>query len=250
MWRSDEPDKCSIQAAEVQLTQLTLYGKAYITMNQIRLLLILLAALWCGALITARMLISETSAYDFLSWNLGLASLPLIVSSLMNRLKVWHAALLFPAWLLLLPNAPYVLTDLFHLKPKSQIPLWYDLILLLSCGGLSFFMGLISMRQVHDIVARTLGAVSGWIMVLFSVFATGFGIYLGRYLRWNSWDVVTNPLPLFSDIVTRLLHPARHLEVYGVTFGFGALLILAYALFFSSAGNASSASLARGPQSH
>ena len=217
-------------------------------MNKPRLLLILLAVMCCGALITVRMMVSGTAAYDFLSWNLGLAALPLILSETMIRSKTWIAALLFPAWLLLFPNAPYVLTDLFHLKPKSQIPLWYDLLLLLSCGGLSFFMGLISMKQVHDIVARTLGALSGWIMVVVSMFATGFGIYLGRYLRWNSWDVITNPLPLFSDIAGRLLHPLLHLDVYGVTVGFGAFLILAYALFVTGGGTASSTAHARSPR--
>ena len=219
-------------------------------MNKTRLLLILLAVMCCGILITVRMVVSGTSTYDFLSWNLSLAARPLITSQTMIRSKTWIAALLFPAWLLLFPNAPYVLTDLFHLKPKSQIPLWYDLLLLLSCGGLSFFMGLISMKQVHDVVARTLGAVGGWIVVIASMFASGFGIYLGRYLRWNSWDVVANPLPLFSDIADRLLHPLRHLDVYGVTVGFGTFLILAYALFVTSGGETSKTAHARSPRSN
>ena len=205
-------------------------------MNKPRLVLVLMSFLWCAALITARMVTSHTGTYDFLFWNLLLAALPLIASEFMLRQKLWVAALLFPVWLLLFPNAPYVLTDLFHLKSKPGIPLWYDLLLLLSCGGLSFFMGLISMRQVHGLVTNALGAVCGWVMVVASMFAAGFGIYLGRYLRWNSWDVLTHPLRLSSDIAGRLLHPLRHMDVYLITCGFGALLVLAYALHVTDDG--------------
>ncbi len=217
-------------------------------MNKTRLLLILLAALWCGILIAARMAVSGKASYYFLSWNLVLAALPLVVSEIMSRSKSWFAMLLFPAWLLLFPNAPYVLTDLFHLKPRPGIPLWYDLLLLLSCGGFSFFLGLISLRQVHGIITRMSGVISGWLIVIVSMFAAGFGIYLGRFLRWNSWDVITNPLSLLSDIAGRLLHPLRHIEVYAMTCGFGALLVLAYALFVTSSGDASDQSRMRAPR--
>lgn len=202
-------------------------------MNRTRLVLLVLSFLWCVALLAARITFSGKFSYDFLVWNIFLAALPLLVSSVMVRTNLALAMLLFPGWLLLFPNAPYVLTDLFHLKPKAPVPLWFDLLLLLSSGGLSLHMGLISMRQVHGLVTRKLGVLTGWLMVVVSMFATGFGIYLGRYLRWNSWDVITNPFPLASDIASRLLHPLRHMEVYGITLGFGALLVIAYALFIT-----------------
>jgi uncharacterized membrane protein len=206
-------------------------------MNRTRLQLLVLSFLWCLALLAARIVFSGKFSYDFLAWNIFLAALPLLLSSLMVRSSIWIAALLFPCWLLLFPNAPYVLTDLFHLKPKSPVPLWFDLLLLLSSSGLSLHMGLTSMRQVHALVTRAFGKLAGWITVVGSMFATGFGIYLGRYLRWNSWDVLTHPFALASDIAGRLLHPLRHFEVYAITCGFGALLVLAYALFVTEAGD-------------
>ncbi|MBX7210426.1 MAG: DUF1361 domain-containing protein [Verrucomicrobiaceae bacterium] len=204
-------------------------------MNRTRALLLILSFLWCVALLAARHVVFGQVSYGFLIWNMFLAALPLALSTAMVRTTVWLALPVFPVWLLLFPNAPYVLTDLFHLRPKAPVPLWFDLLLLLSSGGLSLFMGLVSMRQVHGLVTRGFGALTGWLVVIVSMFATGFGIYLGRFLRWNSWDVLTHPRALGSDIAGRLLHPLRHSEVYAVTAGFGALLVLAYALFVTEA---------------
>lgn len=204
-------------------------------MNRTRVLLLISCFFWCVALLAARIVFSGSYSYEFLVWNIFLATLPLVVSSMMVRANIGLAALLFPGWLLLFPNAPYVLTDLFHLKARAPVPLWFDLLLLLSSSGLSLHMGLISMRQVHTLVARGFGSLTGWVVVVFSMFATGFGIYLGRFLRWNSWDVVTHPGALASDAASRLLHPLRHIDVYAITCGFGALLVLAYALFVTSA---------------
>lgn len=208
-------------------------------MNRTRIFLLVLSFLWCVVLVLARVAFSGKVSYEFLIWNIFLAALPLFVSSVMVRSNTWFAALLFPGWLLLFPNAPYVLTDLFHLKPKSPVPLWFDLLLLLSSAGLSLHMGMISMRQVHGLIARRTSPSCGWGMVIVTMFATGFGIYLGRYLRWNSWDLITHPFALASDIATRLLHPVRHFEVYAITTGFGVLLVLAYALFVTGSGEES-----------
>jgi uncharacterized membrane protein len=76
-------------------------------------------------------------------------------------------------------------------------------------------------------VAKRFGAVTGWTVAVCSLFLTGFAIYLGRFLRWNSWEVLTNPARLF-DIVDGLRHPASHPRTVAVTFIFGIILALGY----------------------
>jgi len=81
--------------------------------------------------------------------------------------------------------------------------------------------------DVHDIVAEKLGQTVGWILALSSLLLTGFAIYLGRFLRWNSWDVLARPSVVF-DIVDGLLHPASHSRTFAVTLIYGIILGFGY----------------------
>jgi uncharacterized membrane protein len=179
--------------------------------------------------------------YLFLIWNLFLAGVPLVGSTSLRlarscRLPLAVQVACFGLWLLFLPNAPYILTDLLHLTSQSPVPAWFDLALLLSCAGTGLLLGYLSLIDVHDIVAQNLGQPIGWVVALSSMLLTGFAIYLGRFLRWNSWDVLVHPTILF-DITEGLLHPAAHTRtfavtlIYGITLGFGYIslrLLLAY----------------------
>ncbi|HEY5891899.1 MAG TPA: DUF1361 domain-containing protein [Chthoniobacterales bacterium] len=199
--------------------------------NRIRWLLLTLSGVWCVALVAGREPFVERNDYLFLIWNLFLAVLPLVFSEILRRTENqairWSIA---PMWFLFFPNAPYILTDLLHLRPRG-VPLWYDLLLLMSCAAVALIIGFISLQQMQDMVAKAWGTVAGWIFVVITLFAAGFGIYLGRFLRWNSWDVVTNPTGLAWDVVRHLGNPFAHPTMYGVTIGFGVLLSLCYAMF-------------------
>ena len=96
-------------------------------------------------------------------------------------------------WLLFLPNAPYLLTDLIHLGSRDDAPLWFDLVLFSAFAWTGAFLGFLSIYLMQVVVRRTHGALLGWALVGGSLLASGFGIYLGRSLRWNSWDFVTSP---------------------------------------------------------
>lgn len=187
---------------------------------------------WCVCMIAVRFERTGSSYYRFLLGNLFLAGIPLLMSSALrvaNQLRVhWTIkTVLFSLWLLFLPNAPYILTDILHLTYATHAPAWYDLALLLSCSGTGLLMGYLSLIDVQDIVARSFSRLTGWIFAVVSLVLSGFGIYLGRFLRWNSWDVLITPT-LILDIFGGLMHPVSNVRPLSVTFIFGAILALGY----------------------
>lgn len=184
-------------------------------------------------LLYTRVELSGTRTYMFLVWNLFLAAMPLFFSSLLiGSEKVINSkvvfGVLFVSWLLFFPNAPYILTDLFHLRKRVNIPLWYDLILLHSFAWNGLVLGFITLKQIHGVVQRRMGVISGWIGVIVALGLSSFGIYLGRYLRWNSWDILAQPQGLLIDIADRVLNPMSHPKTFGVTLLFTAFLFIAY----------------------
>jgi uncharacterized membrane protein len=188
---------------------------------------------WCAALIALRVARADSFLFVFLVWNLFLAAIPYVASLAFEVLDRYRRVrplqwICFAVWLLFLPNAPYIITDFIHLKPRPLIPLWYDVLMLLSCAGAGLLLGYASVMIVHRIVARHYGAFAGWATALLALFLSAFGIYLGRFLRWNSWEAVTDPLPLFHDIAARIMNPLQHPTTIAVTGLFGVALCLGY----------------------
>ncbi len=122
---------------------------------------------------------------------------------------------------------PYILTDILHLTRASEAPVWYDLALLLSCAGTGLLLGYLSLIDVQGIVARRFGSTRSWIFALVSLVLSGFAIYLGRFLRWNSWDVLVEPTRVFG-ILGAMLNPWAHAKPLAVTVIFGIILTLGY----------------------
>ena len=151
---------------------------------------------WCAVLLAFRARRSGSPLFMFLVWNLFLAAIPAVAA----QLFVWadagrrHAQqfLWFFLWLLFLPNAPYIITDFIHLTPRPPIPLWYDVAVLLSCAATGLLMGYTSLADVQHVITRRFGQIAGWSTAAVSLLLSGFGIYVGRFLRWNSWDAITN----------------------------------------------------------
>ena len=162
-------------------------------------------------LVMGRVLMTGRLMFLFLVWNLFLAVVPFALSTMLGTARgPLRARLLVPvgaAWLLFFPNAPYILTDLFHLERRVGVPYWYDLALILSCAWNGLMLAYASLADMQGLVQRRLGTGTGWAFATVALLLSSFGIYLGRYLRFNSWDVLTNPLTLFYDIVNRILHP-------------------------------------------
>ncbi|SHK76839.1 DUF1361 domain-containing protein [Hymenobacter psychrotolerans] len=202
--------------------------------QRLSLLLVLGASLTLSVvLITFRVVLTHQLTFVFLLWNLFLALIPFGLSTLLSltagRLK---ARVLLPVgavWLLFFPNAPYILTDLFHLEPRQGVPYWFDLALILSCAWNGLMLAYASLTDMQALVVRRLGWSAGWAFATVALLLSSFGIYLGRYLRFNSWDIITNPLALFYDILSRILHPASYTGTWGVTLLYGVFLVLGYA---------------------
>ena len=183
-------------------------------------------------LVAGRVLLTGRFSFLFLIWNLFLAVIPFALSTMLGAAKgPLKGRILLPVgavWLLFFPNAPYILTDLFHLDARPGVPLWYDLALILSCAWNGLMLAYASLSDMQRLVQTWLGFWPGWVFATLALLLSSFGIYLGRYLRFNSWDVLTNPLTLFYDIVNRLLHPFSFPGTWGVTLVFGVFLLIGY----------------------
>jgi uncharacterized membrane protein len=189
------------------------------------------ALAWCAFILCFRTLWTWNLDYAFLVWNLALAILPLIFSFLFVQFanKATRVIALF-LWILFLPNAPYIITDFIHLRHLTSGPIWLDIILLFSCSITGLAIAFYSLSEIHDFFAAQNRPSLGWTIAIASSFLCGFGIYLGRFLRWRSIDIFHQPLDLASAILTRILNPLLHPRAWGVTLAFGLLFIVTYSL--------------------
>ncbi|RMG71680.1 MAG: DUF1361 domain-containing protein [Bacteroidetes bacterium] len=188
-----------------------------------------LPILCCGfalGLLAIRLAYTGQWTFIFLAWNLFLAGIPWLISQGIHRRR--QHPLVLGLWLLFFPNAPYILTDLFHLRARSGVPIWYDLTLLIAFAWAGLFLGLQSLRQVQEAVFDRWGQIWSWLITAGVWLLTAYGVYLGRFLRWNSWDLLTRPGQLLSDVIAPLLAPQQHVHAIGFTLCFGALLLLGY----------------------
>jgi len=164
-----------------------------------------------GLLLVRRERVGEP-AFGFLTWNLFLAWIPFLLALGVAAVHVRRGSrsllwLLGAGWLLFLPNAPYILTDFIHLGRAGGAPLWFDAALIGSFAGVGLALGLASLLVVHRVVEARAGRVVGWMVAVGSLVLSAIGIYLGRFPRFNSWDVVTDPLSLVAVVLQRLADP-------------------------------------------
>ena len=186
-------------------------------------------------LLMLRILYTRELDYVTLGWNLFLAWLPLLFalaaynlykrSSRLSWLVVAGCALI---WLIFFPNAPYLLTDIAHLLSAQGVPFWYDLIMVIAFAWTGLFLGLVSLYLMQALVRQAAGGAASWLFALGVSGLSGFGIYLGRFLRWNSWDLFLSPLGLLADIAERLRHPLAHYQAFAFSAMFSLFFVSAY----------------------
>lgn len=169
----------------------------------------------------------------FLIWNLFLAWIPywisIALSPIYNRTKSKILSLaLMASWLLFLPNAPYILTDLLHLRSRFPIPHWYDVMMLFSFAWTGLMLGLMSMYEVQLFLEKKINRILVHSMMLITIAASSFGIWLGRFHRWNSWDILSNPIALFQDIATQFIDPATNWRTLSIVVVLSVFLSLSY----------------------
>jgi uncharacterized membrane protein len=200
------------------------------------------ATVLCMALFRIRIVFSDTTEYAFLIWNLFLAWIPLgmayMVSFAKKRRYVLITVPLAAAlWLLFFPNAPYILTDLQHLsRPHTGVPIWFDMLLINWFAWTGLLLGVFSLFMMHDIVRRTLGRIAGWVFVITVSTLSGLGIYMGRFLRWNSWDLLFRPLELLQELIQYALNPSMQsivfISIFSAFFTFIYITLYAFGLLF------------------
>jgi uncharacterized membrane protein len=198
-----------------------------------RLVPFVLLNAWCAALLALRVGQSGRLSYGFLAWNLVLAAVPLLATTALRALSARRSPAvlrggLVALWLLFLPNAPYLLTDLIHLGPRPSIPLWFDSLLILSFAGTGLAMAYRSVFDIEELLLRRFGTAAAVMASGGALLLCGFGIDLGRFQRLNSWDAITEPLGTLSLIGGLLLRPWEHPRTWAVTLLYGGVLLLGY----------------------
>lgn len=184
-----------------------------------------------GLLITARIIYSGSIRYIFLSWNIFLGWIPYVLSCYFNMYKnkeAWKKIILFGSWLLFFPNALYIVTDLIHLEESTNVPLWYDAVLLFACSFVGLIMAFISLQRVEYFLQGIFNKKTVSYIIPLILFTGSFGVYLGRFQRWNSWDVIHNPLALAMDIADRFISPLDNYKTWAITIILTALYSLLY----------------------
>ncbi len=192
-------------------------------------LLLSAASLICISLVVARVGYSDTTRYVGLIWNLFLAWIPFVLAYLAYALS-WRRRLVYfiipifaILWLIFFPNAPYILTDFQHLSNLATgVPVWFDVIMLIWFAWTGFLLGIISLYLMQNIIKREFGRAIGWLFVTVVSMLSGGGIYIGRFVRWNSWDVLRDPFGIASELLNQAMDPSLR------SIGFISL----YALFF------------------
>jgi uncharacterized membrane protein len=186
-------------------------------------------------LVTARFVVSHQFAYFNLVWNIFLAWLPLGFALLAGCLRGSRRYFFTCAflWLLFLPNSPYLVTDLVHLKPRPPVPLWFDILLVQSFVLTGLLLGFLSVYLMHRLVSHSCGWRKGWMFTCVILGLTGFGIYLGRFERWNSWDLFLSPVELTRYICGVVIHPRANKTAVVFSTLCGAFLLLTYVAFYA-----------------
>jgi uncharacterized membrane protein len=179
--------------------------------------------------------------FRFLLWNLMLAWVPLLVALAVYDLyrRGTRLALLTPAialWLLFLPNAPYIATDFIHLEPGAQTPLWIDGVVLSAFAWTGILLGFVSLYLMHAVARNRLGATGGWTAALGALALTSAGVYLGRFLQWNSWDLILRPGHRLAEVAPQLHQTSVLAHAAGVTLLLTALLMATYLAFYTLVG--------------
>jgi len=187
-------------------------------------------------LLVIRAKLTNTIYLFFLVWNLFLAFVPYFFISylktqiLIQENKFKTLSLLF-LWLLFLPNSFYILTDLIHLSQSSNHLFWFDLIVISSYALIGFSLGIISLTEFENIIKAYTSPLIVNLLMPIICFLCGVGIYLGRILRFNSWDIISNPFEIIRGMFVTL--SSAHALLFSFYFGVYIYLFLSLKKIYS-----------------
>jgi len=180
-------------------------------------------------LVIVRVWYSHELVFVFMPWNLFLAYVPyklLQISKsyiVASKSKIGFGFIFF-VWLVFIPNAFYMITDLFHLYQRERVPLWFDLILLMSYAWNGLILGMLSVREMEKMLAVMIPRLHRVIFIMAIMFLNSLGVYLGRYLRFNSWDIVADPF----NLVLQMIGMFYHKEPWAMIVSFTVMMSIMY----------------------
>jgi uncharacterized membrane protein len=183
---------------------------------------------------------NKDALFWYMPWNLFLAWIPFLLAIYLDKLLYrrlwsnWYVLIVTLLWLLFLPNAFYLVSDLIHIQETGGGDLVYDVVLFASfvCNGL--LLGFISLYMVHQQLRKRLVTASTTTIIGAILLLASFAIYIGRDLRWNSWDILINPASLLFDISERFIHIHQHPQLITTTLSFFLLLSTTYAIIWQA----------------
>jgi uncharacterized membrane protein len=186
--------------------------------------------LFCTSLLIIRMWQTQSLQYIFLEWNLFLAIVPIYFARLFNKSDIKYFGLLwFLLWLLFFPNAPYIITDLIHISKKNKIaPVWFDTLMIASFAFTGLIIGLLSIQIIQTKLLKYFSKAKTKIILIGSLLLSGYGVYIGRFGRFNSWDIVSNPITLINFTVNTIVHPIVNSQVVVISILFSIFILLVY----------------------
>lgn len=199
-----------------------------------------IACAMCVGLVLARVAYSESGRHLGLIWNLFLAWIPFMLAYFAHAVS-WRKASLYLIipfiaflWLIFFPNAPYMLTDLQDLTRKANdAPLWYDVIIVVWTSWTGTLLGVISLYFMQDIIIRRFGRMTGWVFVFVISILSSFGIYIGRFVRLNSWDILQDPAETAQEILGIIIDPSMRLAAFTLLYAFFFLFVFLLLYSFS-----------------
>ena len=221
----------------------TIYQRilAYFSHNKYRLMMFVLlagATVFSVAIWRVRAEFTGSGRYGFLIWNLFLAWIPFMISYFTYTLTLkrrWiYVIIPFAAffWLIFFPNAPYILTDFQHLANRpGDLPVWYDVMMLIWFAFTGLLLGMVSLFLMQEIIRRELGRWTGWAFVALVTALSSAGVYMGRFLRWNSWDILLSPTEMALYTLERAQNPS--LQSIGFTSLFGLFFLFLYITLYT-----------------
>ena len=179
--------------------------------------------------------------YGFFIWNLILAWLPFLFAIWLTNVlghkpwSSWEGITASVLWLLFLPNSFYIISDLIHFREIERHDVLFDAVMFMSFIITGMILGFASLYLVQVQLRKRLSSLKAGFWVALTLLLCSIGIYIGRDLRWNSWDILTNPGGLLFDLSDRILHPVIYGEMFVTIGSFFILLCSTYLLLWTSA---------------
>ncbi len=184
---------------------------------------------------------NQSLLWDYFVWNLFLAWVPLLLMLWLEKVlrrklwSSWQALLLSVAVVGFLPNAFYLTTDIIHLQEVARVDVLSDTVMFISFIFNAFLLGVITLYLWHNELRKRWSPRASWLLVSGVLLVTSFAIYIGRDLRWNTWDIVVNPASVLFDVSDRLLNITSHPELFYITFGYFLFVLSVYVVVWQVA---------------